>query len=182
MAVAISVNSGVDPLIVGQALAKLTGAPGRLERIECGQSFTALVDYAHTPDAVKQVLSALRSGKSGRLIGVLGCGGDRDQSKRPLMGKELLAGCDVAVFTSDNPRSEDPMSILKEMTGALNVVAPSQVIPERAAAIDYAVSIAQPGDVLVVLGKGHESGQEINGVVTPFSDQQVLRDAIEAGR
>ena len=182
LAVAISVNSGVDPLIVGQALAKLTGAPGRLERIECGQSFTALVDYAHTPDAVKQVLSALRSGKSGRLIGVLGCGGDRDQSKRPLMGKELLAGCDVAVFTSDNPRSEDPMSILKEMTGALNVVAPSQVIPERAAAIDYAVSIAQPGDVLVVLGKGHESGQEINGVVTPFSDQQVLRDAIEAGR
>lgn len=182
LAVAIAINSEVDPLVVGHALEKLTGAPGRLERIDCGQSFTALVDYAHTPDAVKQVLATLRSEKSGRLIGVLGCGGDRDKSKRPLMGKELISGCDVAVLTSDNPRSEDPKVILKEMTGNLNVVAPSQVIEDRAAAIEYAVSIAQPGDVVVVLGKGHESGQEIKGVTTPFSDQQVLRQAIEAAK
>lgn len=179
LAIAIAFHSGVDPLVIGHALATLNGAPGRLERVECGQSFTALVDYAHTPDAVTQILESLNSVKSGKLIGVLGCGGDRDASKRPLMGQALVAGCDVAILTSDNPRSEDPMAILKEMSAKVEISGASQIIPDRAAAIKYAVSLAGPGDVVVVLGKGHESGQEIKGITHPFSDQQVLREAIE---
>jgi UDP-N-acetylmuramoyl-L-alanyl-D-glutamate--2,6-diaminopimelate ligase len=182
LAVAIASHSGVDPLVIGQALGRLTGAPGRLERIDCGQSFTALVDYAHTPDAVTQILQALQVGKTGRLIGILGCGGDRDKAKRPLMGSALKENCDVAIFTSDNPRSEDPDQILKEMTANLNLDSSSQTFIDRESAIEYAVSIAKAGDVLVVLGKGHESGQEIKGVISPFSDQEVLRRKIEGGK
>lgn len=180
LAVAIAFHSGVDPLVVGQALETLSGAPGRLERIECGQQFEALVDYAHTPDAVTQVLKTLSLKKSGKLIGVLGCGGDRDKSKRAQMGRALNENCEVAIFTSDNPRSEDPVQILQEMTAGIELNSQSRVIVDRVAAIEYAVSIAQPGDVLVVLGKGHESGQEIKGVVTPFSDQETLRKKIKA--
>jgi UDP-N-acetylmuramoyl-L-alanyl-D-glutamate--2,6-diaminopimelate ligase len=114
------------------------------------------------------------------LIGVLGCGGDRDKGKRAQMGRALNENCEVAIFTSDNPRSEDPVQILQEMTAGIELNSQSRVIVDRDAAIEYAVSIAQPGDVLVVLGKGHESGQEIKGVVTPFSDQEALRKKIKA--
>lgn len=178
LAIAIAAHSGVGPLVIGQSLATLTGAPGRLEKIESGQDFTVLVDYAHTPDAVSKVLQSVRPAGTGRLIGVLGCGGERDKGKRPLMGQALISGCDVAIFTSDNPRNEDPQQILTEMTYGLVVGEPSKVIENRAAAIEYAINLATSGDVVVVLGKGHESGQELKGVVTPFSDQESLRVAI----
>ena len=175
----MAIHSGVDPLVIGNGLPRLTGAPGRLESVECGQDFIALVDYAHTPDAVEKVLSSLRNPTIKRVIGVLGCGGDRDASKRPLMGRALYEGCDIAIFTSDNPRSEDPEAILKEMTSSISLDLKTKVLTDRRAAIAHAVSLAQPGDVVIVLGKGHEKGQEIKGEKLPFSDQEELRRAIE---
>ncbi|MBU3645556.1 MAG: UDP-N-acetylmuramyl tripeptide synthase, partial [Candidatus Nanopelagicaceae bacterium] len=126
------------------------------------------------------VLKTLSIQKTGKLIGVLGCGGDRDKGKRAQMGRALNENYEIAIFTSDNPRSEDPVQILQEMTTGIDLNSQSKVIVDREAAIEYAVSIAQSGDVLVVLGKGHESGQEINGVVTHFSDQETLRKKIKA--
>ena len=182
MAVAIAYECGIDPLEMATLIPTLTGAPGRLEAVSLGQDFTALVDYAHSPDAVINVLNAVREFTSGKVIAVLGCGGDRDASKRPLMGSALVQGSDIAIFTSDNPRSEKPESILGQMVGAMSVDAPSSVIPDRAAAIAYAVSLAQTGDTVVVLGKGHESGQEVQGTITPFDDRLQLAHAIESKR
>jgi UDP-N-acetylmuramoyl-L-alanyl-D-glutamate--2,6-diaminopimelate ligase len=182
LAVAIAYECGVDPLEIASLIPQLTGAPGRLEPVSLGQNFAALVDYAHSPDAVKNVLAAAREFTAGKLIGVLGCGGDRDSSKRPLMGQALISGCDVAIMTSDNPRSESPASILEQMKGTAELVKPSAVIEDRAAAIEYAVSLAEAGDTVIILGKGHESGQEVNGVVAPFDDRLELGKAIEAKR
>ena len=179
MAIAIAFESGVDPLVIGNSLATLKAAPGRLESIDCGQNFLALVDYAHTPDAVEKVLATLRKDTNSKLIAVLGCGGNRDKSKRPLMGKALTSGSDIAIFTSDNPRDEDPEEILREMLGSLQLTSPSAVISDRQTAIKYGVERAQAGDILVILGKGHEVGQEIRGVKLAFSDQEVLRKSIE---
>ena len=111
---------------------------------------------------------------------MLGCGGDRDATKRPLMGKALVSGADIAIFTSDNPRSENPATILRDMTAGLTISEPSRVIQDREAAIRYATSIAAAGDTVLVLGKGHESGQEVAGVITPFDDRLHLAQAIEA--
>jgi UDP-N-acetylmuramoyl-L-alanyl-D-glutamate--2,6-diaminopimelate ligase len=178
MAVAIAVESGVDPIDVAAALPSLTGAAGRLEEVSVGQSFSALVDYAHTPDAVTNALESIREFTTGRVIAVLGCGGDRDATKRPLMGQALIQGCDIAVFTSDNPRSEDPSEILKEMVGNSKVSEPARVIEDRKSAIEYAVSLAVDGDTVAILGKGHELGQEINGKKLDFDDRKVLAQAI----
>ena len=180
LAIAIAYECGIDPLEIASITPSLVGAPGRLEPVSIGQNFTALVDYAHSPDAVSNVLSAVREFTAGKVIAVLGCGGDRDASKRPLMGKALADGCDVAIYTSDNPRSEDPSEILRQMTTGLAINGQSAVIEDRAAAIQAAVNIAGPGDTVLVLGKGHESGQEISGVVTPFDDRLHLAAAIEA--
>ena len=185
IAVAIAVISGVDPIEISANLPLYTGAPGRLEQVNVGQDFLAFVDYAHTPDAVVNVLKSARAmidETNGRVIAVLGCGGDRDSSKRPLMGQALISGCDVAIMTSDNPRSESPGSILEQMKGTAELVKPSAVIEDRAAAIEYAVSLAEAGDTVIILGKGHESGQEVNGVVAPFDDRLELGKAIEAKR
>jgi UDP-N-acetylmuramoyl-L-alanyl-D-glutamate--2,6-diaminopimelate ligase len=158
----------------------LVGAVGRLEPVHLGQNFTALVDYAHSPDAVARVLSAAREMTSKRVIAVLGCGGDRDNSKRSIMGQELSLRSDIAIFTSDNPRSEDPQSILQQMTHGLKISEPSAIVQDRAEAIKLAVNLAEPGDVVIVLGKGHERGQDIAGVIHPFDDRLVLAHAIEA--
>ncbi len=180
MAVAIAYECSIDPLEMASIIPTLNGAPGRLEPVTLGQNFTALVDYAHSPDAVINVLQAVREFTSGRVIAVLGCGGDRDSSKRPLMGAALADNSDIAIYTSDNPRSENPEAILKEMVGASLVNQPSAVIADRAEAIAYAVGEAVAGDTVIILGKGHESGQEIDGVVTPFDDRIQLAQAIEA--
>ena len=180
MAIAICVASGIDPIDIAAITPSLTGAEGRLEKVDLGQSFSALVDYAHSPDSVSSVLETLRKSTAGKVVAVLGCGGDRDKSKRPLMGAALLAGSDLAIFTSDNPRSEDPAQIIKEMVSGLTLTATSAVEPDRKRAIEIAVAAAKPGDVVVILGKGHESGQEIAGVKHNFDDRLVLAAAIEA--
>ncbi|GDX15656.1 UDP-N-acetylmuramoyl-L-alanyl-D-glutamate--2,6-diaminopimelate ligase [Actinomycetes bacterium] len=180
MAVAICVESGIDPMDIQTLIPHLVGAVGRLEPVNLGQNFTALVDYAHSPDAVARVLAAAREMTDKRVIGVLGCGGDRDNSKRSIMGQELSLRSDVAIYTSDNPRSENPQAILEQMTQGLKISEPSAIVQDRAEAIKLAVNLAQPGDVVIVLGKGHERGQEIAGVVHPFDDRLVLAHAIEA--
>ncbi|WP_237319535.1 UDP-N-acetylmuramoyl-L-alanyl-D-glutamate--2,6-diaminopimelate ligase [Streptomyces sp. JJ36] len=176
--------AGIDPQTAADGVAAVPGVPGRLERVDAGQPFLAVVDYAHKPDAVESVLYAVRKVTEGRVHAVLGCGGDRDPHKRPAMGQALARLSDTAVLTSDNPRSEDPLAILATMlAGAAEVPAHERGIvlveEDRAAAIASAVARAEPGDTVLVLGKGHELGQDIAGVVRPFDDKQVLREAIE---
>ena len=179
MAVAIAVESGVDPIEIASIIPKLTGAVGRLEAVRLGQKFTALVDYAHSPDAVARVLETAHEISDGNVIAVLGCGGDRDRSKRPLMGKALREGSDIAIFTSDNPRTENPEEILDQMVGNIEISMPNQVISDRALAIRTAVNYAITGDVVIILGKGHEKGQDIDGVIHTFDDRIELARAIE---
>ncbi|PSL58032.1 UDP-N-acetylmuramoylalanyl-D-glutamate--2,6-diaminopimelate ligase [Saccharothrix carnea] len=157
--------------------------PGRMQRVDEGQDFTAVVDYSHKPAAVALALQAVRARATGRVITVLGCGGDRDTAKRPLMGEEAARRSDVLVVTDDNPRSEDPAQIRAAMLhGALSVPDDERgevvEIGDRRRAIEHAVSLAHAGDVVVVAGKGHETGQEVAGVVHPFSDVDALTEAI----
>lgn len=155
--------------------------PGRLERVESGQDFVALVDYAHTPDAVARAIKVARTCTTGKVIAVLGCGGDRDPHKRIPMGENASNNADLVIVTDDNPRTEDPAAIRAEvLTGARNGTAEIEEIGNRLEAIHLAVSAANPGDCLILLGKGHETGQEINGVVAPFDDRLVLAEAIRA--
>jgi UDP-N-acetylmuramoyl-L-alanyl-D-glutamate--2,6-diaminopimelate ligase len=155
-----------------------------MEKIDAGQPFLAVVDYAHTPAAVTTLLETVRSVVTGRVLVVLGCGGDRDRAKRPLMGAAAAEQADVAVLTSDNPRSEDPQAILDAMLRGVDDVPPDRraevlVEPDRALAIQAAVARARPGDVVVVAGKGHETGQTQGDVVRPFDDRVVLRESLQ---
>ena len=179
LAVAIVNSAGLSLDKIAPTISKLKSVPGRLESISAGQKFTALVDYAHTPDAVERVIATVKSATKGKIIGVLGCGGDRDASKRSLMGHALFNGCDLAVFTSDNPRSESAEAILKEMTKGLDLGNKGFIEIDRKSAIDLAVKNAQSGDVVLLMGKGHESGQEVNAVVTPFDDRVELAESIK---
>jgi UDP-N-acetylmuramoyl-L-alanyl-D-glutamate--2,6-diaminopimelate ligase len=170
---------------VSLGLAACPGVPGRLERVPApGLDLTAFVDYSHKPGAVEAVLRSLRPVTQGNLIIVLGCGGDRDRGKRPMMGAAAASLADVAILTSDNPRSEDPLAILAAMLdGVLSVPQTERarviIEPDRAAAIAQAVALASPGDVVLVAGKGHETGQYVAGSVLPFDDRQVTGDALE---
>jgi UDP-N-acetylmuramoyl-L-alanyl-D-glutamate--2,6-diaminopimelate ligase len=173
IAEALEVPAGV----VAQGLSSVAAVPGRFERVDAGQPFTVVVDYAHTPDGLSSVLSAARelTGNGGRVLVVFGCGGDRDRGKRPAMGAVAASMADVAVLTSDNPRSEDPMAIIAEvLSGAPDLT----VEPDRAAAIDLALGQARPGDVVVIAGKGHETGQTVGDTTTPFDDRDVARAAL----
>ena len=180
MALALAVESGIDPLSAANALSNAKGAPGRMESIELGQRFTAVIDYAHSPDAVSAALKAVRSSTKGRIIAVLGCGGDRDAAKRPLMGQALISGADLAIFTSDNPRSEDPLSILNQMHEGIKLTENHFVIVDRSEAIKFAIENAKESDCVLVLGKGHETGQEIMGKISPFDDRVELKNAIKS--
>lgn len=178
----VEAGEGLQDAVAG--VGACPGVPGRLERVDAGQAFTALVDYSHKPGAVEAVLSALRPVTTERLIVVLGCGGDRDREKRPLMGEAAARLADMVIFTDDNPRSEDPLAILSAMLdGVLEVPAGERaaitVEPDRATAIDLAVGRAGPGDVLVVAGKGHEQGQYVGGEVLPFDDRVQVCAAVE---
>jgi UDP-N-acetylmuramoyl-L-alanyl-D-glutamate--2,6-diaminopimelate ligase len=184
LAVAMLAVAGVDvPAAVG-GFAGLT-VPGRMEPVPNAVDITAVVDYAHTPDAVERAILALREGLTGRLIVVLGCGGDRDRAKRPLMGEVAARLADVLVVTDDNPRSEDPSAIRAAMLeGARRVPDGERAdvveIGERRSAISEAVRRARPGDGVLVAGKGHEQGQEVGGTVHPFDDRTVLAGALAA--
>lgn len=175
MALALAVESGIDPLAAADALNTAKGAPGRMESIDLGQSFSAIVDYAHTPDAVTAALKAVRGATKGKIIAVLGCGGDRDTTKRSLMGNSLISGADIAIFTSDNPRSENPLFILDQMHEGIQLAENHYVIVDRREAIKFAVDNASRNDCVVILGKGHETGQEIMGKISPFDDRVELK-------
>ena len=179
-ALAALVGCGFDPIELAAGIAESPGVPGRMERVERGQEFTAVVDYAHKPDAVSAVLSALRPVTAGRLIVVLGAGGDRDHGKRSLMGAAAAAIADLLIVTDDNPRSENPAAIRAAVLGgAAPGPAAAIEIGDRREAITHAVSVAHRGDTVVVAGKGHERGQEVGGVVHPFDDREVLAAAID---
>ena len=153
--------------------------PGRFEAIEAGQPFSVVVDYAHTPGGLEQALSSARAAaRGGRVIVVVGCGGDRDRAKRPVMGE--LAGrlADVAIITSDNPRSEDPIAIIEEVRAGAQGPGEVRVEPDRRAAIAMAMASARPGDVVIVAGKGHETEQVLADRSVPFDDRQVVRDEL----
>lgn len=183
-AIVTLVEAGVSLQTAVHGVGTLTGVPGRMERVtSASEEFQAVVDYSHKPGAVESVLTSLRTVTTGALTIVLGCGGDRDSGKRPLMGQAAARLADVAIFTSDNPRSEDPLAILAAMMdGALEVPRHERahviIEPDRAAAIDLAIARAGRGDVVVVAGKGHEQGQYISGEVIPFDDREVVAEAI----
>ena len=184
LAVACVAAVGGDVVVAADAIAGVDVA-GRMERVRRGQSFVAIVDYAHKPAAVVAVLDAVRAQhRDGRVAVVLGCGGDRDTAKRPVMGAEAARRADLLVVTDDNPRSEDPAAIRAAMlAGALDVPAGERgeivEIGDRRAAIRAAVAWAGSGDIVVVAGKGHETGQEVGGVVHPFVDRDELASAID---
>jgi UDP-N-acetylmuramoyl-L-alanyl-D-glutamate--2,6-diaminopimelate ligase len=189
LAVAILHEAGVEPAAIADGLAGVD-VPGRMERVDLGQDFTAVVDYSHKPAAVALALDAVRAqlargGSAGRVLTVLGCGGDRDAGKRPLMGAEAARRSALLVVTDDNPRTEDPAAIRAAMLAGALDVPPGQrgdvvEIGDRRAAIRHVVAAARPGDVVVIAGKGHETGQEVDGVRHPFVDRDELVAAIRA--
>ncbi len=186
LALALLDEDDVDRHVAAPAISTAT-VPGRMERVDAGQPFLAVVDYSHKPAAVDGALRALRPLTRGRLIIVLGCGGDRDRGKRPHMGEIAARGADLLIVTDDNPRSENPAVIRRAMLDGALGVAPGErgevvEVGGRADAIAAAVDAAREGDTVLVAGKGHESGQEIAGVVHAFDDRLVLRAAIEAAR
>lgn len=184
-AIAALAEVGFEVGSVAEAMAGSTGVPGRLERVDAGQDFLAVVDYAHKPDAVAAALTALRPSTTGALVVVIGAGGDRDPGKRRLMGEVAARLADVLVITDDNPRTEEPAVIraaLLDGTTAVPAGERAEVHEEgdRRRAIRLAVSMASAGDTVVVAGKGHETGQEVHGTVHPFDDRTVLREELAA--
>jgi UDP-N-acetylmuramoyl-L-alanyl-D-glutamate--2,6-diaminopimelate ligase len=181
-ALAAAAEAGFDPVAVAGGIAAGGGVPGRLEKVDAGQDFVVVVDYAHKPDAVEATLRTLRPLTDGRLIVVIGAGGDRDPGKRPYMGEIAARLADVLVVTDDNPRTEDPAKIRAAVLhGALGSVSdPAEVLEvgDRRLAIREAVAHARAGDIVLVAGKGHETGQEIEGVVHPFDDRVVVREEV----
>jgi UDP-N-acetylmuramoyl-L-alanyl-D-glutamate--2,6-diaminopimelate ligase len=182
LALAVLDAVGVDPRLAAPAVAQ-AGVPGRMERVVAGQPFLVVVDYSHKPAAVEGALRALRPLTSQRLVIVLGCGGDRDQAKRPIMGEVAARYADVLIVTDDNPRSEDPAAIRRAMLdGAGKVPAAERAevveIGSRGAAIAAAIRMAGPGDTVLIAGKGHELGQEVAGTVYPFDDRDVARGVL----
>ncbi len=180
-AVAGAAEAGYDPAALVAGMAAGPGVPGRLERVEAGQDFVVVVDYAHKPDAVESALRTLRPLAEGRLIVVIGAGGDRDPGKRPLMGEIAGRLSDVLVVTDDNPRTEDPAAIRAAvLEGTRGTAAEVLEVGDRRRAIREAVARARPGDIVLVAGKGHETGQEVGDVVHPFDDRTVAREELGA--
>lgn len=175
---------GVDAPTIAAGLAAASAVPGRFEPIEDGQPFDVVVDYAHTPDGLEAVLSAARAVSRGRVIVVFGCGGDRDRAKRPAMGAVAARCSDLMVITSDNPRSEDPGAIIADIVQGVPVDGAShvEVEPDRRQAIRRAFALAQPGDLVVIAGKGHEATQTIGSTVMPFDDRLVAREELRGTR
>ena len=179
-AIATAHAAGVPLDVAADGVGSIGGVPGRMERVEAGQDFSVLVDYAHTPDSVANVLASARALTDRRVIVVLGCGGDRDAGKRPVMARAAATGADIAVLTSDNPRSEDPEAILDDMMAGLANPAGVVRITDRAAAIAHAIGLADTGDVVVIAGKGHEPYQELASGRIHFDDREVARDVLGA--
>ena len=174
-AVAASRLLGIGDDAIVKGVEHVAGVPGRFEAVDEGQPFAVLVDYAHTPEALENVLAEARRLTPARLLCVFGCGGDRDRAKRPLMGEVVSRLADRAIVTSDNPRSEEPRAIIDEILAGMD--GEEEIEPDRAAAIARAIEEAEEGDVVVIAGKGHEQGQEFRDGTIPFDDREVARDA-----
>ncbi|HEV2757054.1 MAG TPA: UDP-N-acetylmuramoyl-L-alanyl-D-glutamate--2,6-diaminopimelate ligase [Actinomycetota bacterium] len=185
-AAATCLQAGIGLDAIERGLGSGVAVPGRFESVDAGQDFSVVVDYAHTPDSLDNVLRAARGvaeRTGGRVLAVFGCGGDRDRGKRPLMGAVAARLADVVVVTSDNPRSEDPAAIIDEVlegVTAERAAGADAVFVDRREAIGFAVGAARPGDVVVIAGKGHETGQEFRDRKVPFNDRVVAREALEA--
>jgi UDP-N-acetylmuramoyl-L-alanyl-D-glutamate--2,6-diaminopimelate ligase len=185
-AAATCLQAGIGLDAIERGLGSGVAIPGRFEAVDAGQDFSVVVDYAHTPDSLDNVLRAARGlaeRSRGRVVALFGCGGDRDRGKRPLMGAVAARLADVVVVTSDNPRSEDPAAIIDEILEGVvaeKAGGPDGVFVDRREAIGFAVGAAQPGDVVVIAGKGHETGQEFRDRKVPFDDRTVAREALEA--
>lgn len=174
VAAACAHTQGVDVETIAAGLASLTMVPGRFETVSGSSEVTVVVDYAHTPDGIATVVETARTLARGRVIAIIGAGGDRDRGKRPEMGK-AAAAADLVIVTSDNPRSEDPDQIIREvMSGVDNPAV--MALPDRREAIETALASASTGDIVLILGKGHETTQEVAGVLHPFSDQEIARE------
>ena len=175
-------QANIDSEHIAEGIINLRAVPGRFESIDCGQPFSVIVDYAHTPDSLANVLTAARElarTRGGRVLCVFGCGGDRDRTKRPQMGAVARSRSDYVVVTSDNPRTEDPSSIIEEIVTGLTERPADAVIVDRRAAVEHAVVTARDDDVVVIAGKGHETGQEFADRTIPFDDRLVARAALE---
>jgi UDP-N-acetylmuramoyl-L-alanyl-D-glutamate--2,6-diaminopimelate ligase len=172
---------GIDDRSAADGIRALRGVPGRLEAVEAGQDFLVIVDYAHTPDGIRNVLRAVRPLAPGRVIIVFGCGGDRDRAKRPRMGEAATSMADLSIVTSDNPRGEDPLVIIRQIEpGARAGGNAFEIEPDRHAAIARAMGLARPGDVVVIAGKGHETGQEFADRTVPFDDREVAAGVLRS--
>jgi UDP-N-acetylmuramoyl-L-alanyl-D-glutamate--2,6-diaminopimelate ligase len=175
-ALAAAAAMGVGAEAAASGIARLTSVPGRFEPVAEGQNFMVFVDYAHTPDGLENVLKAAGELGGRRVLAVFGCGGNRDRAKRPLMGRVAARHADIVYVTSDNPRSEDPERIIAEIEEGLRDDPPAggyELIADREEAIRAALAAAGDNDVVVIAGKGHETGQERNGRITPFDDREV---------
>ncbi len=177
VAVGCCLALGLGPDEVALGLGELGGVPGRFEQVSGEDAIHVIVDYAHTPDGIHEAISVARAVGAGRVIAVVGAGGDRDRDKRPLMG-QAAGEADLAVLTSDNPRSEDPDQIISQVAAGANEDAEIILEVDRHRAIEHAIAAAEPGDVVLILGKGHEIGQEIGDRILPFDDRQVAREIL----
>ncbi|HXI44376.1 MAG TPA: UDP-N-acetylmuramoyl-L-alanyl-D-glutamate--2,6-diaminopimelate ligase [Bryobacteraceae bacterium] len=172
---------GLQPATIARGIAQLRAVPGRFERVDEGQPFVVVVDYAHTDDALRNVISMARSLEPKRVVTLFGCGGDRDRTKRPIMGQVAAELSDFVVLTSDNPRSEDPLDIMNDvLVGLRRKDTPCLVEPDRAAAIRRAIEEARPGDILILAGKGHETYQVLKDRTIPFDDREVAREVLRS--
>jgi len=179
-ALGIGTALGFSAAQMAQGISRMKAVPGRMEKVDAGQPFGVIVDYAHTEDALLRLLEAIREIARKRIITVFGCGGDRDRTKRPKMGAVAVQGSDLVIITSDNPRSEDPLGIIREIEAGMQAKGqkPYQVIPDRHQAIHAAIAAAEPGDMVVLAGKGHEDYQVIGNTKHHFDDREVAREAI----
>jgi UDP-N-acetylmuramoyl-L-alanyl-D-glutamate--2,6-diaminopimelate ligase len=184
-AIGVALHAGASCEQVREAVAALTNVPGRFERVLAGQDFTVVVDYAHTEDALVRLLTAVQAVKTHRIITVFGCGGDRDRGKRPKMGRAAVEYSDVVVLTSDNPRTEDPLAILREVEAGVREALKGRpqveyhLIADRREAIVAAVRLARAGDIVLIAGKGHEDYQILGTKKVHFDDREVAREAIQ---
>ena len=178
-AASVGMIMGVAPDVITRALEGVRAVPGRAEVLETNTPYKVILDYSHSPDALENILSTVREFTRGRVISVFGCGGDRDRLKRPVMGEISGRLADISILTSDNPRTENPMSILAAIEeGIRKTDGEYTVIENRREAIRHALLIARDGDMIVLAGKGHETYQEINGVKKPFNEKTVVQDLL----
>ena len=177
LAVAATTALEVPDNQICNGISKLTMVPGRFEKVDIEQPFTVIVDYAHTPQALQNVLELCHQISSGRVICVFGCGGERDRTKRPLMGNIAVQGSDLAIITSDNPRWENPQKIIQNIQSGIPSNAQNyEVIVDRRQAITRSLELVQPEDIVLIAGKGHEIYQEIKGEKLPFDDREVVKE------